>query len=254
MYCHSLPVGHGMRHDWFVWPAKDCHSLAVGHWMSPPARKKKHGYSLPIGHEMRHDGWVWLAKKLLLTGYWSWDETCVCLPKKKKSRATHCLLFMRYDYLIRLSAMKKCSVTHCLMEEHYMISKSAWKKKKKCHSHPMAMGWKMIDRTTCQNKCSHSPTFGHGMRHNWWDYLLNKNECHSPTVWHNWWDHFPKKINTVAYMLLVMGWDKSGKEELWYHSPAVGHGIKWLVRLPCNKMSFTLCWSWDERFGSMSGK
>jgi hypothetical protein len=56
MYCHSLPVGHGMRHDWFVWPAKDCHSLAVGHWMSPPARKKKHGYSLPIGHEMRHDG------------------------------------------------------------------------------------------------------------------------------------------------------------------------------------------------------
>lgn len=164
----------------------------VTHWLlvigwdtidETTCQKKKHGYSLSIGHEMRHDGWVWLAKKLLLTGYWSWDETCVCLPKKKKSRATHCLLFMRYDYLIRLSTMKKCSVTHCLMEEHYMISKSAWKKKRNVThtlwpwdekwltglpaktnavTHPLlVMGWDIIDEITCWIKMSAThPLYG----------------------------------------------------------------------------------------------
>ena len=53
---HSLQVGHGIpRHDWSDKEIKDCNSLPVGHgmrhdWWDCLARNLKQCYSLPVGH------------------------------------------------------------------------------------------------------------------------------------------------------------------------------------------------------------
>ena len=46
--CHSLPVGHGMRHDWW-----DCQA----------GKEIKQCHSHPVGQGMRHDWWDCQAKK-----------------------------------------------------------------------------------------------------------------------------------------------------------------------------------------------
>ena len=86
-YCHSLPVGHGRRHDRWDCLAKkqssvtysllvmgwdmidetawQCHSLAeVGHEMRLPGKHIKLCHSLAVGHGMRHDWWDCLAMSL----------------------------------------------------------------------------------------------------------------------------------------------------------------------------------------------
>ena len=82
--CHSLPVGHGIIHDWWDCLARNktvfTHFLFVKWdvtWLVRLPSKDIYNYSLPVHQWMRCDWWD-LAKKLklsLLTACWSMDET-----------------------------------------------------------------------------------------------------------------------------------------------------------------------------------
>ena len=88
--CHSQPVGHGMRHNWWKclankWSSNTHLLLVMGcnKWlMRMPARQMKQCHSLPVSHGMQHDWWECLVNKwssvtykLLVMGSNVIDET-----------------------------------------------------------------------------------------------------------------------------------------------------------------------------------
>ena len=77
--CHSLPVGHGMRHYWW-----NCSDVGI-----------KQYHSLPVGHKRRHDWWD-------------------CLPKKRST--THSLLGMPVGWDMVRFTWRNCAVTHPLLQ------------------------------------------------------------------------------------------------------------------------------------------
>ena len=87
--------------------------------MRLPGKEIKQCHSLPVGHGMRHDWWdCWQRNKAVsLTCCWSWDETWLMrLPGKEiKQWATHCLLVMGYKDMMGLppSEAIMLSLTHC---------------------------------------------------------------------------------------------------------------------------------------------
>ena len=161
--CHSLPVGHGMRHDWWDSLAKKyssvTHFLLVMGWdiidktagqrnkavsLTPcwswvetwlvrlPGKEIKQCCSHAVGHGMRHDWWDCLVqrnKAVPLTRCWSWHETWLrdCLAQRNKA----------------------VSLTPCGSWHETWLMKLPGKEIKQCHSQ----------------------TVGCRMRHGWWDCL-----------------------------------------------------------------------------------
>ena len=74
--CHSLPVGHGMRRDW--WDCNKAVSLTScwswDEWDMIDVTAIKQCHSHTVGHRMSHDWWD-CNKAVSLTYCWSWDET-----------------------------------------------------------------------------------------------------------------------------------------------------------------------------------
>ena len=65
--CHSLPVGHGMRYEWWECMANKLssvtHFLLVMEWDMINEQAIKQCHSLAVGHSMKHDQCECLAKK-----------------------------------------------------------------------------------------------------------------------------------------------------------------------------------------------
>ena len=150
--CHSLPVGHGMRHDWYkAISLTCCWWWDETQWLMRLLDKEiNQCHSHSVGYEMRwHDWWDHLAKKwtVSLTFYWPWDET----------------------WLMRLPG-KENTIWRDMVDE------ATWQRNEPV-SLTVYLSW---DKTWLMRlsgkeimQC-HSQSVGHGMRHDWWDCLAKK--------------------------------------------------------------------------------
>ena len=140
---------------------------------------------------------------------WSWDETWLMrLPGKEMSCTLTCCWSWDETWLMRLLGCKQ--IKQC----HLLTHPEVW------HAWLMRLPGKEI-------KQCHSLSVGHGMRHDWWDCLANKE-------------------SSVSHLLLVMEW-LLGKEISQSYSLPVSH-VGWdMMRHPVSDeisvLSPTHCWA-----------
>ena len=152
---HSLPVGHGIGHDWWDCLAKKsvawvsltiCWSWHGTRLMRLPGKEIKQCHSLSVGNGIRHDWWDFLQNKIKQCHLHPIDDTWWdCHLAKIKRSVTHFLLGMRWD-MIASSWQRNKGVSHtlCWLSDETWLMAKTYSSVTHCL---LVMGWDMIDET-----------------------------------------------------------------------------------------------------------
>ena len=146
---------------------------------------------LVMGWDMIDETACQRSKAVSLTCCWSRYETWLMRLSGKEIKqwlSTHILLIMGWDMIDETAWKRNKVVPHLLLVMGWdMTDENVWQKNKTMSLTPCwswdAKTWLMrLPGKDSEIKQCHSLPVGHGMRHDWWDYLANKESC-SVTHW-----------------------------------------------------------------------